>query len=267
MLRLALLTVLSLSLLSVLSITAVRPEDVSAGSDVSFAIGINADGDADNDCGTGVPTAVGNGAPDPVPAQVSNTTCVVGEGRTFRANVYLMDNGGNSFVAAATHVTYSGVTTDERGTSSWDACEFEASAGGAGYENVACVVGVPPAGPVQVVGLLAQFTFVCTADGTMALGHAIQETAIYTEQQAELGEAGPDALTIDCQEGIGELAGDSDCNGTINSIDAALILQNSAGLFQNLPCAQGADANGNGTIDSIDAALVLQYSAGLIDEL
>jgi len=63
------------------------------------------------------------------------------------------------------------------------------------------------------------------------------------------------------------LAGDGDCSGDVDSIDAALILQLAAGLFSGLPCADAADVNGDGEIDAIDAALVLQFVAGLLDEL
>jgi alpha-tubulin suppressor-like RCC1 family protein len=62
-------------------------------------------------------------------------------------------------------------------------------------------------------------------------------------------------------------AGDVDCNGAVNSIDAALILQYDAGLIVSLPCPENADANEDGAINSIDAALILQYGAGLIDGL
>jgi parallel beta-helix repeat protein len=60
-----------------------------------------------------------------------------------------------------------------------------------------------------------------------------------------------------------------DVNGVdgVNSIDAAIILQYSAGLLQTLIEPQNADTNGDGEIDSIDAALILQNVAGLLDEL
>ncbi|MEX2159500.1 MAG: pre-peptidase C-terminal domain-containing protein [Dehalococcoidia bacterium] len=62
-------------------------------------------------------------------------------------------------------------------------------------------------------------------------------------------------------------AGDASCDGHINSIDAALVLQNSAGLLQNIPCANQADVNDDGVKNSLDAALILQYSAGLLNHL
>jgi uncharacterized cupredoxin-like copper-binding protein len=63
------------------------------------------------------------------------------------------------------------------------------------------------------------------------------------------------------------LTGDANCSGTINSIDAALVLQFAAGLIASLSCQQNADANEDGTTNSIDAALILQFDAGLIDSL
>ncbi len=63
------------------------------------------------------------------------------------------------------------------------------------------------------------------------------------------------------------LVGDANCNGGVDSVDAALILQFSAGLIPSLGCPQNADANGDGGVSSLDAALVLQYAAGLITSL
>jgi hypothetical protein len=62
-------------------------------------------------------------------------------------------------------------------------------------------------------------------------------------------------------------AGDVNDDGSVNSIDAALILQLTAGLVGSLLNEPSADVNGDGTINSIDAALVLQFTAGLIPSL
>ena len=61
------------------------------------------------------------------------------------------------------------------------------------------------------------------------------------------------------------LPGDANCDGTVNSIDAALVLQFNAGLLGSLPCR--GDVNGDGKVTSIDAALILQFAAGLLDSL
>lgn len=63
------------------------------------------------------------------------------------------------------------------------------------------------------------------------------------------------------------LAGDANCDGSINSIDASLVLQQSAGLLATVSCASEADVNGDGVLDSLDAALLLQHDAGLLAEL
>ena len=63
------------------------------------------------------------------------------------------------------------------------------------------------------------------------------------------------------------LFGDVNCDGAVNPIDAALILQHSAGLLAGFLCPQNADANHDGRVDPIDAALVLQVSAGLLTQI
>ncbi len=61
--------------------------------------------------------------------------------------------------------------------------------------------------------------------------------------------------------------GDASCDGTVSSIDAAVVLQFSAGLLPSLGCPDNADVNGDGQANSLDAALILQFSAGLLTHL
>ena len=61
--------------------------------------------------------------------------------------------------------------------------------------------------------------------------------------------------------------GDVSCDGVVNPVDAALILQFAAGLINAMPCGGSADVNGDGRTDPIDASLILQFAAGLIGEL
>jgi len=61
-----------------------------------------------------------------------------------------------------------------------------------------------------------------------------------------------------------KVAGDANCDGETNAVDAALVLQYVAGLLDELACVD-ADYNHDGDIDALDAALILQKDAGLID--
>lgn len=60
-----------------------------------------------------------------------------------------------------------------------------------------------------------------------------------------------------------KVAGDANCDGVVNAIDASLVLQFDAGIIHSLTC-EDADYNHNGHVDSLDAALILQKDAGLI---
>jgi branched-chain amino acid transport system substrate-binding protein len=60
--------------------------------------------------------------------------------------------------------------------------------------------------------------------------------------------------------------GDVNGSGAINSIDAALVLQFSAGLFASV-CGSTGDTNEDASVNAIDAALILQFAAGLIASL
>lgn len=62
-------------------------------------------------------------------------------------------------------------------------------------------------------------------------------------------------------------SGDVNCDGGADSIDAALVLQQDAGLIEALPFSKHGDVNEDGKIDSTDAALILQFTAGLLNSL
>jgi hypothetical protein len=61
--------------------------------------------------------------------------------------------------------------------------------------------------------------------------------------------------------------GDVSCDHSVNSVDAAFVLQLSAGLLGALPCPQNGDVNRDGQTNALDAALILQFSADLIHTL
>jgi hypothetical protein len=61
------------------------------------------------------------------------------------------------------------------------------------------------------------------------------------------------------------LVGDANQDGLVDAIDAALVLQNSAGLISSID--PNADVNHDGRINSLDASLILQYVAALIHNL
>ncbi len=61
--------------------------------------------------------------------------------------------------------------------------------------------------------------------------------------------------------------GDVNCDGDVSSIDAALVLQLTAGVVSFLFCQEAADVDGDGNTTSVDAALILQFTAGLLSTL
>jgi hypothetical protein len=63
---------------------------------------------------------------------------------------------------------------------------------------------------------------------------------------------------------ITKACGDVNDNGSVDAVDAQLILQYKAGLIQSLPNLPSADVNDSGEVTSVDAALILQVEAGLI---
>jgi hypothetical protein len=65
---------------------------------------------------------------------------------------------------------------------------------------------------------------------------------------------------------IVEPGGAVNCDVSTSCIEAALILQFTAGLVPWLPATK-VDVNGDGRVDAVDAALVLQFQAGLLPAL
>lgn len=63
------------------------------------------------------------------------------------------------------------------------------------------------------------------------------------------------------------ILGDVSCDDEVSRVDAALILQLTAGIIASLPCQELGDVNGDGTTTSVDAAIILQFTAGLVPSL
>lgn len=147
---------------------------------------------------------------------------------------------------------------------------------------------LPPEPTSSYTGVLFEMTLKCVVDGS----HEIQLLPFGAPPANDNGALFKDTdnstivpkisnLTVEC--GFAELGptetsaptatpppfapGDVDCDGSVSSRDAALLLQLSARLVNQLDCQDAGDVNRDGVVDALDASLVLQYSAGLIPEL
>ena len=59
--------------------------------------------------------------------------------------------------------------------------------------------------------------------------------------------------------------GDADCNGTVNTLDAAMVLRHAVKLLElSKQGRRNADVNGDGEINTLDAATILRYVVKLI---
>jgi hypothetical protein len=74
------------------------------------------------------------------------------------------------------------------------------------------------------------------------------------------------SLTAPASAGTPLPNGDVNDDGVANAIDAALVLQYSAGLLPSVIIAEG-NVNFDDQVNSVDAALILQYGAGLVPQL
>jgi hypothetical protein len=116
---------------------------------------------------------------------------------------------------------------------------------------------------------LANITFSCEHVGAAGLTLSLSVFADATLGEPQTINAGVVNGAVTClEQGSGpppvSAAGDVNCDGHTNSIDATLTLQFIAGLVNSLACQENADVDGNARINSIDALLILQIDAGLI---
>jgi bacillopeptidase F len=67
---------------------------------------------------------------------------------------------------------------------------------------------------------------------------------------------------------LSTIYGDLDGSGSVNVVDAVMVLRHAASLLSLTPeQAAAADANGDGYVNIADAIIVLRYIAGLVGEL
>ena len=133
-------------------------------------------------------------------------------------------------------------------------CWGENSSGQLGIGSAS--VAAHPA-PEQVGGFAPKITPTATASAT-----STSTPAVPTNTPAPGETPAPTATP-----GANGLIGDVNCDGVVNAIDAAFILQFVAGLIDELPCPENADVNQDGSVNTIDAALILQFGAGLLGML
>jgi len=172
----------------------------------SFALGVDVDGDGLNDCGTGVPVAVGDGLPDAVAMEISNTDCVAAADATLAVRVYLMDSGRIAYAGQSSRVYFAGFETASAGAVHWACGSFDRFSSGPGWENTGRDQGVSAGSPGPCTadqieasaGVANEFTLTCTQGGSLSLGHAEGETALKDHSLKEHHEAGPDILSITC---------------------------------------------------------------------
>jgi hypothetical protein len=125
--------------------------------------------------------------------------------------------------------------------------------------------------PTNVTGLSSGVTGIATGSRHACARTTTAARCWGDNSAGELGDAG--ACGTSCSAPVNVLGlsptptGDVNCDQSVNSIDAALVLQLGAGLVHSLACLEAADVNHDGRMNSIDAALILQYSAGLLHTL
>jgi hypothetical protein len=195
-------------------------------------------------------------------ATVSLGRPTINVGATTKLNLKAEDVGGLGLAAWIVDVSYD--------SSVVEAVTCSAHAGG--FCNPAYASNTVRTNGATVNGLmgditLASLTFRCTHAGTSVL-------ALYVKEFADATTGHPNPITTKVVHGaIGCVAagpppnnnlGDVNCDGRVNSVDAALVLQYTARLIHSLPCPQNADMNDDGHITAVDAAIILQMEAGLI---
>lgn len=197
-----------------------------------------------------------------------DATCALTPGGTFTVNVNLgaLPSDIPSYDGFDIYITYGGVApVGQPSTDAWPDCAFFAiGPPHHGQWGFGCATGLPPAGPSTYTGTIATLQFGCTQPGSIVLHNGDGDTDLVDDRAYVHTEpTATETLNITCGSALARFA-DVNCDSSVNSLDALLILQVSARLSDSLPCLQNADANDDGAVDAVDAALVLQADAGLL---
>lgn len=121
---------------------------------------------------------------------------------------------------------------------------------------------------------LAAIVFACNQQGATEVEVTLNVFADATPgEPTEIGAAVQNGV-VTCTTGgpaptptpttgpVDALDGDVNCDGLVNSVDAALLLQFGAGFIDELPCPRNGDINGDGQANAVDASIILQIVAG-----
>jgi len=243
---------------------------------LDFSIGVDTNGDTTPDCNT-------TGGP---------TTCTVASaGGVFTLQVFLNALGGIAgYLGFDIRVNTAGVTVDQSNgapivsAQSWPQCTFQAVAP---FNTAYVMFGCASFNVMSTyTGVIGTVELTCTQTGTLTLAHGGSNTRLIENPTAHAeGQGTTEALDINCASTPTATLtgtqtptrtptptatprprnGDANKDGRTNAIDAALVLQYSAGLLPSIN--PSSDVNGDGTTNAIDAAVILQYAAGLVSHL
>ena len=239
-------------------------------------------------------------------AECAGDTCAVSPGAAFTLSVEVIEGPAGGYVGALSFIDFGMALTYHAAKTAveeiaWPDCEtFLATRSQLSDETVShgCLTGIPPAQPNSTyVGNIVDLSFTCSSGPSSTLVRLLplgdpfagSSGTKFVLGTSEAIAAKVSDLTINCVipptatptstatsepantpttvPTFSSLVGDVNCDGTVNPLDAALILQVSAGLITTLPCPDGGDINDDGVTNPLDATLVLQFSAGLLVSL
>jgi len=240
---------------------AVADDTGSPAAGLDLSIGVDAYGGSADDCDT-------DGGP---------TECLgIPIGETFRVSVYLnsLPDKATTYEGLDIVLGYDGVASLDNADidSYWPACVFPALFYEPGRAAFGCAYFPEETEPSSYTGRIATIDFTCDEPGHVVLRGGQGNTDIVSGFVV-YAEGGDETLDVSC----GSVAptpttpsvrvGDANCDGIVNPVDAALILQHIVGRLSALPCETASDVNGDAVINPLDSLLILQFAAGLIHTL